>query len=144
MRELSASIDVPAPPATVWEVLTDVAAYPRWNTLLRVRGDLTETGTVSARLSVPGLPTIPFRPRVLTVVPEREVRWRTTLFGQAAEHAFLLEPTDDGTGTRFTQHERIDGPLANPVVSRLERRMRRGFDQMNVGLRRRAIELAES
>ncbi|MFC7028239.1 SRPBCC family protein [Halomicroarcula sp. GCM10025710] len=38
MREPSASIDVPAPPATVWEVLTDVAAYPRWNTLLRVRG----------------------------------------------------------------------------------------------------------
>lgn len=142
MCELSASIDVPAPPATVWEVLTDVEAYPRWNTLLRVDGDLTETGSVAARLSVPGLPTIPFHPTILTVVPEREVRWRTTLFGQTAEHAFLLEPTEGGT--RFTQHERIDGPFATPLVSRLERRMRRGFEQMNAGLRRRAVELVEA
>jgi hypothetical protein len=143
MPEISASIDVPAPPATVWEVLTDVEAYPRWNTLLRVRGDLTERETVTARLSIPGLPTVAFSPTILSVVPETEVRWRTSLFGHAAEHAFLLEPLEGGAGTRFTQHERIDGRFATPVVSRLERRMRRGFEQMNVGLRRRALELVE-
>jgi hypothetical protein len=143
MPVIAASIDVPAPPATVWEVLTDVEAYPRWNTLLRVRGDLTERETVTARLSIPGLPAVSFSPTILSVVPEREVRWRTSLFGHAAEHAFLLEPLDEGAGTRFTQHEQIDGRFATPVVSRLERRMRRGFEQMNVGLRRRALELIE-
>lgn len=134
------STAVPAPPAVVWDVLTDVESYPKWNTLLSVRGEFAVGETVSARLSVPGLPTVPFSPEITTVEPERALRWRSSLFGVRAEHAFLLEPDVDG-GTTFVQQESFGGPIAGPVVGRLERRIRRGFEQMNVGLRRRAIEL---
>jgi len=85
---------------------------------------------------------VPFSPTITEVDPERELRWESELFGVAAEHAFLLEPADSGN-TRFVQREWITGPLANTLASRFERRMRRGFEQMNVGLRRRAIELTE-
>ncbi|WP_276271928.1 SRPBCC domain-containing protein [Haloarcula litorea] len=141
MPEISASVEVPAPPAVVWEVLTDTDAYPRWNTLLTVSGDLEAGETVAARLSVPGLPTVSFSPTITAVEPERELRWESSLLGFDAEHVFRLEPTDDG-GTRFVQTETVDGPLAGRVVGRLDRRLRRGFEQMNVGLRRRATELA--
>ena len=142
MVEVTERIDVPAPPAIVWEVLTDVEAYPQWNTLLSVTGDLAVGNAVSATLSGPGLPTVPFSPTITEVSPERELRWESELFGVAAEHAFLLEPTDSG-GTRFAQREVITGPLAGTLVGGFERRMRRGFEQMNIGLRRRSIELAE-
>ena len=142
MVEVTESIDVPAPPAVVWEILTDIEAYPQWNTLLSVTGDLAVGNAVSATLSVPGLPTVPFSPEITEIDPERELRWESTIFGFNAEHAFLLEPTDAGT-TRFVQREWITGPFASTLVSGFERRMRRGFEQMNVGLRRRAIELTE-
>ncbi|MBX0323421.1 SRPBCC domain-containing protein [Halomicroarcula sp. F13] len=142
MPEVSASIDVPAPPSVVWTVLTDVDAYPKWNTLLAVDGEFTVGESVSARLSVPGLPTVSFSPEITAVDPPRELRWRSRLFGYDAEHSFLLEPSGGG-GTRFVQHETIDGPFAGHIVDRLGRRMRRGFEQMNVGVRRRAIELTE-
>jgi len=139
MTEVSVSVEIPAPPAVVWAVLTDTEAYPRWNTLLAVRGELAVGNTVSATLSVPGLPTVRFAPEITAVEPERALRWQSSLFGLRADHAFLLEPTEDGT--RFVQREQFSGPVAGPVVDRLERRIRRGFEQMNVGLRRRAIEV---
>lgn len=142
MPEVTVSTDVPAPPAVVWAVLTDVESYPKWNTLLSVRGEFAVGETVAARLSMPGFPTVPFSPEVTAIEPERALRWRSSLFGVVAEHAFLLEPTADG-GTAFVQQESFSGPMAGPVVGRLERRIRRGFEQMNLGLRRRAVELAE-
>lgn len=144
MRELSVSVDIPVPPETVWHVLVDVEAYPRWNTLLRVDGAFVPGETVDATLSVPGLPTVSFSPEIVTVDPGRELRWRSELLGATAEHAFLLEPIDDGTGTRFTQYEEIRGPLTSRVVDRLARRLRRGFEQMNVGLKRHAVTVVDA
>ncbi|WP_254271071.1 SRPBCC domain-containing protein [Haloarcula marina] len=143
MPEVTATVDVSAPPTVVWAVLTDVAAYPQWNTLLSVDGEYAVGERVSARLSVPGLPTVSFAPEITVVDPRRELRWRSSLFGHDAEHSFRLDELADG-GTRFVQHEVIDGPLAGPVVGAMERRIRRGFEQMNVGLRRRAAELARA
>jgi len=141
MTEITASVEIPAPPSVVWDVLTDLDEYPRWNTLLTLTGELAEGNTVSARLAVPGLPAVRFRPEITAIEPERVLRWRSTLFGVTAEHAFLLDPT--AAGTRFVQREQFSGRLAGPVVNRLERRIRRGFEQMNVGLRRRAVEIAD-
>lgn len=142
MTDITASIDVPAPPAVVWEVLTDVESYACWNTLLSVNGEYAEGNTVSARLSMPGLPAVRFRPRITAIDQGRAVRWRSSLFGIGADHAFLVEPASDGI-TQFVQTETFDGPVAGLVVNRLERRIRRGFEQMNVGLRRRAVELSD-
>lgn len=140
MKEVTAAIDVPAAPAVVWDVLTDLDAYPKWNTLLSVTGEFAVGNTVSVQLSMPGMPTVPLEPVITTVEPEREIRWQSSLFGVAAEHAFRLEPMADG-GTRFVQHEQFSGVVAGPIIDRLERRIRRGFEEMNVGLRRRALEL---
>ena len=139
MTEVTASIEIPAPPAVVWDVLTDFEAYPRWNTLLAVTGDVAVGERLAVRLSMPGLPTVGFAPEITAVDPERALRWHSSLFGVSADHAFLLEPTDEGT--RFRQQEQFGGPVAAPLVGRLERRIRRGFEQMNVGLRRRALEI---
>ena len=143
MTEVSVAVDIPAAPAIVWSVLTDTDAYPQWNTLLSVGGEFVVGETVAVRLSIPGLPTVPISPEITAVDPERALRWRSRLFGIEAEHAFLLEPLEDG-GTRFVQTEQFSGAMAGPVVGRFERRIRRGFEQMNVGLRRRAVERSEA
>jgi uncharacterized protein YndB with AHSA1/START domain len=41
MRELSTEIEIDAPPADVWRVLSDSEAYPEWNPFIRkLEGDL--------------------------------------------------------------------------------------------------------
>jgi len=142
MTEVSAAINVPGSPETVWTVLTDFEAYDQWNTLLSISGTPSVGETLAVTLSMPGLPTVPISPEITAVEPGRALRWRSRLFGVEAEHAFLLEPLSDG-GTRFVQTEQFGGVLAGPVVSGLERRIRRGFEQMNLGLRRRVVELGE-
>ena len=71
MSEITASVEIPAPPSVVWDVLTDFEAYPRWNTLLAISGDVAVGETLAVRLSMPGLPTVPFSPEITAVDPER-------------------------------------------------------------------------
>lgn len=134
--DLQEGIGIDAPPATVWQVLTDVDGHRRWNTLFRLTGELTVGARPRVRLRVPGLPPVTTRPRV-TAAEFPELVWATRLPGLHAEHVFRLVPADDGEATRFRQLETFDGPLAGPV-RRLDRPILRGFQQFNRGLKRHA------
>jgi len=75
VRHLATAIDVAASPAAVWRVLTDFAAYPEWNPLIR---QLVGEPSVGSRLEVTVQPAggkaMTFRPTVLVAEPERELR----------------------------------------------------------------------
>lgn len=135
MRELTETIEIEADPAVVWSTLMTTEAYPEWNPLLRIDGDLRRGRRPRVRLRLPGLPAIYLRPRIVAVVPERELRWRSRFPGFVATHTFRLEPIEDGT--RFVQEETFSGAFAGPFVDRFERASSRGFEQMNRHLERR-------
>src|SRR5215210_5255347 len=75
--ELRTSVDIDAPAELVWEVLTDVAAYPEWSPLITsAEGTFADGGRVSfsfprmnalLRTTVPAL--------VLEVTPRRRLRY---------------------------------------------------------------------
>lgn len=140
---IRAGTEVAASPATAWSVLVDFAAYPAWNPTLRVRGEPGEGERLWAVLVDRDLPPAPFRPTVVALEPGRELRWRTRLpLGTVtAEHAFRVEPREDGT--RFVQTERFEGPLVDPALDRLAPAVRRTFERMNEALAARAATLAD-
>lgn len=89
----------------------------------------------------PGRRGTRFRPKVTTVVPNREFRWmgRVGVRGLFdGEHIFELKPLSS-LGTRFTQRERFRGLFVPLFARRLEKDVRRGFDEMNRGVWNRAI-----
>lgn len=148
MRQLTEAITIDADPETVWSVLVDTDRYREWNPLIRYDGLVREGARPRVRLSLPGLPAIYTRPRILSVEFERELRWRTRFPALTATHSFLLDGPTDGIDhgtddrTRLVQTERFDGSLADPIVKRFERASVRGFRQMNLGLKRRAERFA--
>lgn len=141
MKELEAAIEIDASAERVWDVLTDFASFPDWNSfVVKASGKVSEGERVEVRIKPAGRPALTFRPTVLKAEPGRELRWlgRLGFPGLAdGEHAFVIEPAGDGK-VRFVQHESFSGllvPLLTPVfIGGIEG----GFQAMNAALKQRA------
>jgi hypothetical protein len=80
-----------------------------------------------------------FKPTVLSVRPERELRWLGHLFVPGivdGEHYFLLEPIGEHR-TRLTQGEKFSGLLVVLLGGMLSS-TKEGFEAMNTALKLQA------
>jgi hypothetical protein len=138
--DLVTTVDIDAPPAVVWAVLTDTAKYPDWNPFIReLGGELVPGGRLRVRIGPPGRRAITLRPRIVRIEAEQELTWLGRLFVPRlfdGQHSFVLEPRPGG-GTRFTQSEQFRGVLV-PLMGRLVSATGKGFEAMNQALRERA------
>jgi hypothetical protein len=142
--ELRTEIQIDAPLAAVWDVLTDFPRYSEWNPFIQsVGGELREGTRLAITLTPPDGSTWNIKPRVLRVRPEAELRWRGRLFIPKlfdGEHFFLLEQLGEKR-VRFVHGEDFSGILVQLLRSTLTQTAR-GFVGMNQALRRRAEALA--
>jgi hypothetical protein len=146
MRELSTSIDIEAPPETVWAVLTDFDRYPEWNPFMRVVGRPNDGARLVVDVTPPGQRGFRFRPTVTRVERGHELRWVGRLFVPGlydGEHRFTLEATDDGR-TRLTHAESFGGVFVRVVNRVVGAATERGFHEMNAALKARAESLTET
>ncbi len=140
MRTIAHAIDIPASPATVWQVLTQTDRYAEWNPFMT---GLSGRLAVGERLTVtirPGRRVMTFRPTVLAVEDGALIRWRGTAGVRGifdGEHELRVEPGPDG-GTRFVQTEAFGGLLV-PLLRRVLADTEAGFAAMNAALRDRAL-----
>lgn len=137
---LHTEIQIATPPATVWAILTDFAAYPNWNPFITtLAGDLAVGGRLIIRLAPPGGRPVTIKPTVTEVDAGRSFEWLGRLGLPRVfdgRHRFELIP--DGAGTRLLQTERFEGVLVPLVRTSLETRTRAGFEAMNKALKARA------
>ena len=140
MQTLDAQSDIDAPAEVVWRVLTDFAAYPDWNPfVVRISGEAVEAGKLRVTIKAPGRRTVTFRPRVIRLVPGRELRWlgHTLLPGLFdGRHALTVEPLAEGR-SRFRTREEVTGMLL-PVLGGIMRDSQRGFEEMARAVKARA------
>jgi len=141
MHALKTEIDITAHPDTVWGILTDFAAYPKWNPFIcAISGGLTPGSRLSIQLRPPGGKTITVRPTLLAAEPGREFRWRGRFLIPGlftGEHFFRLERMHQGN-TRLVHGELFSGLLVKPMQSFLNGATREGFIAMNEALKQRA------
>ena len=140
MKELRTDIEIAASPERVWRELTDLASFSEWNPLVTAAsGELREGQQIRVTLNA-GKRAMTIKPRLLRVVPNRELAWRGSLPVPGmftGEHIFEIEPLDGGR-VRFCHREKFSGLLV-PLLSRmLDGDTRRGFEAMNAALKARA------
>jgi hypothetical protein len=139
-RRIETSIDIDAPPTRVWAHLTDFARMADWNPFIKsISGPLTAGARLAVQIAPPGKSSMRFKPTLLTVVPERELRWlgRVLLPGVFdGEHYFLLAPLGENR-TRFTQGENFTGLLVTILGGTLSA-TEDGFRAMNAAMKQRA------
>lgn len=134
-------IEIAAPAPTVWEVLTDFAAYDEWNPFARsVRCDLRPGGAIDMEVVLLGAKPMRQREFVNSVDPGRGFSYSMKpVPGGLLRSRRDQEVIDLGDGrSRYLSRFRIEGPLSPVVSGLMGRSMRRGFDAHAAGLKARA------
>jgi hypothetical protein len=136
VRAFEASTTIRAPADRVWDVLTDAAGYPTWDSgVTKVDGRIADGERVVVHSEVnPGRAF----PVTVELDPPRGMTWRggmpLGLF--TGTRSFRLTPTDDGA-LRFTMREEYTGPLA-PMIFRSIPDLGPSFTRFVNGLKARA------
>lgn len=142
MHRIESEIEIAASPRRVWDVLTDFPAYADWNPFIRrIRGEQAAGARLDVSIQPDGGRAMSFKPRLLVLAPEKELRWKGQLLLPGlfdGEHYFKLTETPAG-GARFAQGEVFSGLLV-PLLSRgsMLAGTARGFAAMNRALKARA------
>jgi hypothetical protein len=141
MRYIHTEVEIQASAARVWEVLTDLASYPEWNPLIRqASGPLCVGQRLKLSIHPPGLLSRTVPVKILQMEPNRTFRWLGKLCMRGlmdGDHSFTIEPLG-ADRVRVVQSEEFRGLLV-PVFARwLVPNMRRGFEQLNEALKKRA------
>jgi len=134
-------VNIRASASTVWSILVDARAYPRWNsTVSGIDGQIREGERL--RLRVPGTDRT-FTPTVSAVVPNERMTWTggfAPLF--KGVRTFALSSGNEGS-TDFTMEERFSGlmlpftrrslPDFVPVFERYANDLKREAERTRIG-----------
>ncbi len=108
-KSVHAELVIPAPPARIWDVLTDTAAYGEWNPIfVSVDGTFEEGATVAYQMKGSDGETSEVESEVRAFVPEREInQFGGIPFVVTFDHTWRIDPVPEGA--KVTQHEEYRG-----------------------------------
>ena len=131
-------VQIAAPQQTVWDVLSDIDGWPRWNADVKsaqLEGPLSVGSKFRWKSGMASLTST-----LETVRPPAEIGWTGKAMSIKAVHVFDLEPRDGGTSVR--SEESFDGFVASMLkgYSRrsLDKAIRSVLSHLKVEAERRA------
>jgi hypothetical protein len=137
--QLRTEIEIEAPCARVWEVLTDFQRFHEWNPFITsIAGELRVGQKLEVTISPPESSEMTFKPHLLVHEPNQELRWRGKVLFKGVfdgEHFFQLSESAPGR-TRFVHGEDFSGFLVRFMTAKLTH-VARGFIYMNQALKKR-------
>jgi uncharacterized protein YndB with AHSA1/START domain len=116
---LQAQVDIDAPVAKVWELVSDLSRMPQWSPqcrMMRALGGPVRQGSKTLNFNRRKLLFWPTTSRVTEFIPEKKLAFRVNTNGTV--WSYELEPA--GTGTRLTESRHAENgvkPLPNMTVN---------------------------
>jgi hypothetical protein len=140
MKSIETEITIKGSAEKVWSVLTDFAAYPKWNPFIpEASGEVAPGARLKVRIHPPHGSPMALRPTVRKASAGRELRWLGHLIMPGlfdGEHSFEIEPVS-ATEVRLRQKEQFRGVLVPLFTKSMYDKIRAGFDAMNRALKER-------
>lgn len=135
---VNAGVLIDRPPADVWKVISDGAAYSDWNPFItRVDGDFREGAKIRIVLGA-GTDSMVLRPTVLFVRPDRDLCWRGSVWVRGVfDGTHCIRLTAVANGTHLEQTETFSGLLAGRLTKDVIQDTQREFQSMNTALKHR-------
>jgi hypothetical protein len=137
-KQLYTEIEISASPKIIWDILTNFADFPNWNPFVRkIKGELKIGEKLEVFIQPKGGKGMTFKPVLLAVEKERELRWRgkfliSGLFD--GEHFFKIEPLGENR-VKFIHGENFQGLLVGVMAKSLDTNTLGGFKEMNEALK---------
>jgi hypothetical protein len=141
--ELRSEIEIRAPLALAWDVLTNLRAYGEWNPfIVEADGELRQDSVIVTTINFPGHSERKHRRRVVKLEPMAELRWSWTALVRAlaySEQFFQLRTVADDR-VRLAVGENLTG-LLMPRTQHDLSRVSQGLTLMCQAIKRRAEAL---
>jgi hypothetical protein len=138
LKEIRTEIDIKAPPAQIWNVLTDFNNYSQWNPFIRqIEGSPTVGTIIKIFITTITGKSRSYHPKVTKVEPYHELRWfgKSVIPGMfSGERIFFLEPLKSNH-THLIHMEIFTGFLVSLIGDRLDKDMYQSFVNMNDALK---------
>ncbi len=113
-RNLSSEILIDSSAEQVWLLITDFENFPHWNPFIRhATGEVKKGAKLELFIQPSGTKGMTFRPKVLKVDPNHELRWLGRLYLPGlfdGEHALIIETLSENS-VKFIQREKFNGLL---------------------------------
>ena len=140
---ITTHLTLEAPVEQVWQTLTDLDGYARWNPFITAAAGVVGVGQrLTLRMQPPGGRAMTFRPWVTAVDEHRYLEWlgRLGMPGLVdGRHSFSLTPMPGGR-TLLQQSATFTGVLL-PFAGSILIGTRAGFQAMNEALARKSLRL---
>jgi hypothetical protein len=143
---LDETIEIDAPSALVWEVLTDLPRYGEWNPfVVECQSTLREGDPIAMRVQIFDSFAQPQRETIFENEPGKRICYGLApmpLGALASHRCHVLQPLSPER-TRYSSQFRIQGWLVPVTRGLLGRRLERGFAAMTRAVGQRAELLRE-
>ena len=136
-------IGVQAPPDAIWDLISDLDGWSRWNPLYpRAAGKLAIGSKLQLTLALPDSKPEEIQPVILDWVPHMQLAWRLRLMGGllSTTRYMEIEPLNEGRASVFSHGEIFEGPAAYFMPKPLRQKVKRGFVAMSEAVAAQAMK----
>jgi len=136
-RQTLVSTIIHADVSIIWNLLTNAADFPRWNsTVLEIQGEIKPGSSLKLKAALS--PKRVFKLRVKEFEPGKKLAWGDAM----GTRTYTLSANADGE-TVFNMHEKIGGPLF-PLFAKMIPPFDQAFDQFAADLKKEAEAIMKS
>lgn len=129
-RETAVAIKIKAQPTVIWDLLTEAASFPKWNsTIVSLEGQIRLGQTIQLKSTLDESRV--FSIKILEFDPPRRMVWGDR------QGKRVFELVEEDGGTTFTMRERMGGPLF-PLFARMIPPFDQAFEDFAADLKRAA------
>lgn len=140
MKQIETSITIQAPAARVWQLLTTLEDYSRWNPFIVASSGSIRPGAHITNTMLMGEKRMTFKPKIGKVVDGTAFEWTGNLLFPGlfdGNHYFQIIP-EGAQQVRLIHGERFSGLLSGLLLKSIGAQTLQQFEAMNQALKHAA------